>query len=183
LCDFTTKGTTPSKENLYQDAGEVLFIKVYNLTFLGRLDFSIDPTFVSYNTHNSFLARSKVFPGDVLMNIVGPPLGKVSIVPDTYPEWNINQAVVRFRCEEKLSNKFLAHYLVGDFNIEKMKKKAKATAGQFNLTLEICRDIEIPLIPTAEQAQIVQEIESRLSVCDKMEEAIEKSLAQSEALR
>lgn len=34
-----------------------------------------------------------------------------------------------------------------------------------------------------EQNQIVQEIESRLSVCDKIEETIETSLAKSEALR
>ncbi len=34
-----------------------------------------------------------------------------------------------------------------------------------------------------EQQQIVQEIESRLSVCDKIEETITNSLKQSEALR
>lgn len=183
LCHFITKGTTPSKGNLYQGSGEVPFIKVYNLTFSGRLDFSIEPTFVTNDTHNGFLARSKVLPGDVLMNIVGPPLGKVSIVPDTYPEWNINQAIARFRCKEQLSRKFLAYYLIADYNVEKMKKKAKATAGQFNLTLEICRDIEIPLIPIEDQNIIVQAIESRLSVCDKLEAAIEKSLVQAETLR
>jgi type I restriction enzyme, S subunit len=183
LCDFITKGTTPAKENLYQGIGEVPFIKVYNLTFSGKLDFSIDPTFVSQDTHNGFLARSKVVPGDVLMNIVGPPLGKVSIVPDTYPEWNINQAVVRFRCKYQLSNKFLAHFLLAKFNIEKIKKKSKATAGQFNLTLEICRSIELPIISIEEQFQIVQEIETRLSVADKLEETITQSLQQAEALR
>ena len=34
-----------------------------------------------------------------------------------------------------------------------------------------------------EQQQIVQEIESRLSVCDKIEETITNSLKQAEALR
>jgi len=184
LCDFITKGTTPSKGNLFQGIGAVPFIKVYNLTFSGKLDFSIHPTFVMHETHNGFLARSKVLPGDVLMNIVGPPLGKVSIVPDTYPEWNINQAIVRFRCQKSLYNKFLAYFLLADFNLEKMMDKSKATAGQFNLTLEICRNIEIPtLFSIEEQHLIVSEIESRLSVCDKIEETIEQSLKQSEALR
>ena len=183
LCYFITKGTTPSKEQLFQEAGEIPFIKVYNLTFDGRLDFSIIPTFVSKATHEVLLSRSKVLPGDVLMNIVGPPLGKVSIVPQSFPEWNINQAIARFRCKEKLNNKFLAHYLMSDLSIENMKKKAKATAGQFNLTLEICRDIEIPLPSIPEQQQIVAEIESRLSVCDKLEETITQSLLQAEALR
>ncbi|WP_201617700.1 restriction endonuclease subunit S [Psychrobacter immobilis] len=34
-CDFITKGTTPSKEKLYQSQGEIPFIKVYNLTKKG----------------------------------------------------------------------------------------------------------------------------------------------------
>ena len=44
---------------------------------------------------------------------------------------------------------------------------------------------KIPIIvpPIKEQQQIVQEIESRLSVCDKMEETITTSLQQAEALR
>ena len=96
LCDLITKGTTPKKEAMSSDY-EVPYIKVYNLTFDGSLDFSIDPTFISYTTHTKELKRSIVYPGDVLMNIVGPPLGKVSIVPNTYPEWNLNQAIGIFR--------------------------------------------------------------------------------------
>ena len=183
LCGFITKGTTPSKDRLFKGEGEIPFIKVYNLTFSGKLDFSVDPTYVSAVIHKGFLSRSKVLPGDVLMNIVGPPLGKVSIVPNLFSEWNINQAVVRFRCHDQLNNKFLTHFLLADLNIEKIKKRAKATAGQFNLTLEICRDIEIPLPTLEEQSQVVQEIESRLSVCDKMEESITQSLAKVETLR
>ena len=43
--------------------------------------------------------------------------------------------------------------------------------------------ISIKLPPSEEQQLIVAEIESRLSVCDKIEESIEHSLKQSEALR
>ena len=45
--------------------------------------------------------------------------------------------------------------------------------------------LEYPInLPTLkEQHQIVQEIESRLSVADKMEESIAQSLQQAEALR
>jgi len=39
------------------------------------------------------------------------------------------------------------------------------------------------LPPIREQQAIVAEIESRLSVCDKIEESIEQSLKQAEALR
>jgi len=183
LSDFITKGTTPKKDELFDIEGDVPFIKVYNLTNKGVLNFSINPTFVSKKTHNGFLLRSVVFPGDVLMNIVGPPLGKVSLVPHTYKEWNINQAIVRYRPDSILYNKFLQYYLLSNATINNMIRKSKATAGQFNLTLEICRNLEIPLCSPEEQHAIVQEIESRLSVCDKLEQTIEDSLKKSEALR
>lgn len=153
------------------------------MTFSTQLDFSIDPTYVDVETHENFLARSIVFPGDVLMNIVGPPMGKVSIVPNTYAEWNINQAIARFRCKEKIYNKFLAYYLSFTETVEQMKKKSKATAGQFNLTLEICRNILIPVPSIDEQHKIVFQIEARLSACDYIEKTVDTTLQQAEALR
>ena len=52
-----------------------------------------------------------------------------------------------------------------------------------NLNEKIVRQIPIPIIPVSEQALILAEIESRLSVCDKLEESISQSLLQAEALR
>jgi len=113
VCEFITKGTTPKKDKLSAGKGDIPFIKVYNLTFDTSLDFNVDPTFTDKETHECFLARSKVYPGDVLMNIVGPPLGKVSIVSDIYNEWNINQAIAIYRAVTGLSNKlriYSAHF-------------------------------------------------------------------------
>ncbi len=182
LCYFITKGATPPKHKLLKK-GEIPFIKVYNLTFDTSLDFTIEPTYISSETHNDFLARSIVYPNDVLMNIVGPPMGKVSIVPNTYKEWNINQAIARFRCNKELNNKFLAYYLGFAPIVEKMKSQSKATAGQFNLTLEICRNIEIPLPSLKIQKEIVKEIEFRLSICNGIEKNIYTTLQQAEAMR
>lgn len=182
IAGFITKGTTPSKELLFEGTGDVPFIKVYNLTKTGALDFTINPTFVSNETHNGFLSRSKVYPGDVLMNIVGPPLGKVSIVPDIFPEWNINQAIAIFR-SRIMSNKFLSAYLIYDGTVRSMMKKSKATAGQFNLTLEICRELPIPFCGYAEQKQIEDRIEESLSISDHLDQTITDSLQQVEVMR
>ena len=51
------------------------------------------------------------------------------------------------------------------------------------LNLGIIKTIPFPLCSIEEQLQIVQEIESRLSVCDKIEETITNNLKQAEALR
>lgn len=182
ISGFITKGTTPGKELLFDGSGEIPFIKVYNLTKTGALDFTVSPTFVSQDTHNGFLARSKVYPGDVLMNIVGPPLGKVSIVPETYPEWNINQAIAIYR-SELIQKKLLAAFLSSEINVRRMMSKSKATAGQFNLTLEICRDTIIPLCGVKEQEQLSRTLDEKLSNLDQLEKTIADSLQQAEALR
>ncbi|STO55566.1 restriction modification system DNA specificity subunit [Canicola haemoglobinophilus] len=182
LCDFITKGTTPNKTNLISEKGEIPFIKVYNLTKTGVLDFSISPTFVTSEIHNNFLYRSKVYPNDVLMNIVGPPLGKVSVVPNDYPEWNINQAIAIFR-SKFYNSSFLANFLLAESTVKIISSQAKTTAGQHNLTLEICRKLELPIMSKEEQNQIVTILEKQLTQADHFAQEISKQLKLAELLK
>ncbi|MCK6410860.1 MAG: restriction endonuclease subunit S [Azonexus sp.] len=168
-CGFITKGTTPSKEKMRCGSGEVPYIKVYNLGFNGKLDFTIDPTFVESRTHAEELKRSIALPGDVLMNIVGPPLGKVSVVPETHPEWNINQAIARFRPGPNLHSAYLASCLLSTGLVEHAISKSKATAGQWNLTLEVCRALPVPIPPLAEQDEIIRRLQRFMLMADRIE--------------
>lgn len=56
-------------------------------------------------------------------------------------------------------------------------------AAQPNLNTEIIKNYSIPYCPFEQQKEVVTEIESRLSVADKIEETIAQSLKQAEALR
>lgn len=56
-------------------------------------------------------------------------------------------------------------------------------AGQPNLNTDLLKDFPVPIFSIPEQHQIVQEIESRLSVCDAMEQSIAESLEKANALR
>lgn len=168
ICDFITKGTTPSSSAMTAGIGEIPYIKVYNLTFDGSLDFEKDPTFISTETHEKELQRSKVFPSDVLMNIVGPPLGKVSLIPDLWPEWNINQAIAIFRPVTTLQPRFLTYWLLSEQVLLWAVALSKATAGQHNLTLQICRDLPVPLCSIEEQTEIVRRIEAAFARIERM---------------
>jgi type I restriction enzyme, S subunit len=179
---FITKGTTPSKEKMTSGRGEVPYIKVYNLGFDGRLDFSVDPTFVDSTTHSVDLKRSITLPGDVLMNIVGPPLGKVAIVPDSHQEWNINQAIARFRPVQGLLSPYLAHCLMSTELISYAVSQAKATVGQLNLTLEICRALPIPMPPEKEQTEIVRRVEVLFALADRIEARCTAARTQAQRL-
>jgi len=64
-----------------------------------------------------------------------------------------------------------------------LNEKRSGTA-QPQIPANVLREITIAIPSTlAEQQAIVSEIESRLSVCDKLEQTIEDSLKKSEALR
>lgn len=103
------------------------------------------------------------------MNIVGPPLGKISLVPDTFEEWNTNQAVAIFRPIDGLDRRYLVQTLMTRSILDWAVQRSKATAGQFNLTLEVCRDLPLPLAPEAEQLRIAEATGRAISVFAHME--------------
>lgn len=155
LCDFITKGTTPAKGRWGNDVDRTVpFIRVTNLSSSGVLDFT-DAVFITPQTHEAELSRSRTEPNDVLMNIVGPPLGQVGVVPTTFPSWNINQAIARFRPLGGYSSDFLSLALRSQPARGWLSERAKTTAGQTNLTLELCRTVPVPVPPIAEQFAIV----------------------------
>ena len=119
----------------------------------------------------------------MLINIVGPPLGQVSIVPDFLVEANINQAIARLRPIERLSAKFLALTLMCEDIIRWAIRQAKTTAGQANLTHELCRALPLPLPPLPEQHRIVAEVDRRLSIVREVEAEVDANLKRAQALR
>jgi type I restriction enzyme S subunit len=183
VCENITNGYTPKASELHKREGEIPFIKINNLTFNGKLAFSKNSTFIDKQIHDKMLKRSKVFPGDVLINIVGPPLGKVSIVPNEYPEWNINQAIVFFRPIEGYNRDFLALCLQSETIISHLTNQAKATAGQFNVSVNMSRNLPIPLPPKEEQEKIIFEVRKNLAAIESTEVAMNKSLMQTDYLR
>lgn len=182
LCEFITKGTTPPKELDSGAERTIPFLRVTNLTDRGELDLA-DKVFVAPETHQGFLARSTVYPNDVLMNIVGPPLGQVSVVPETFDEWNINQAIAIFRAVEGVLPWFICRYLLSPGAQRWLKARSKTTAGQTNLTLEVCRGLPIPLPPKDEQQALLASLEMALSSLEHQSNAIDLCLKQATAQR
>ena len=62
-----------------------------------KIDFAYHPQYITEEVHNGKLQRSRTEVGDLIMNIVGPPLGKLAIIPTTLPQANFNQAAVLIR--------------------------------------------------------------------------------------
>ena len=74
-------------------------------------------------------------------------------------------------------------YLSSKKGITQLRKNAKQEVNQASINQTDVSNVMIPMCSIEEQHKIVQSIESRLSVADKMEESITQSLQQAEALR
>jgi len=158
LCSLITKGTTPSSSDMWEGQDGVRFLRVDNLSFDGQFNFDASSYRISTQTHTVLLARSMCVPGDVLMNIVGPPLGKVALVTQNVGDININQAIAIFRPKAELSSLFLLRWLISDSAKRWILQRAKQTSGQLNVTLAMCQDLALPHMSIAEQ----QRIEARI---------------------
>ncbi len=64
-----------------------------------------------------------------------------------------------------------------------IEKRIRTTAGQSGISGSDIKGIPIPLCSDSEQIQVVQQIESRLSVVEKLEQDIDDGLRQAETLR
>jgi restriction endonuclease S subunit len=83
---------------------------------------------------------------------------------------------------EKISKKFLFYFLNSLFFQNVISQKIKGAAMPA-ISFGLINDISIPIPTIHEQHKIVQEIDSRLSAADKLEETITDSLQQAEVLR
>lgn len=168
VCWPITSGSTPPASEMHESLG-IPFLKVYNIRNQ-VIDFGYKPQFVSESYHDSKLRRSCLQPGDIVMNIVGPPLGKVAVVPDDFPEWNCNQAIVGFRLIPPMVPAFLYLYLCEGAFLQGIE--LIGTAGQDNISVTKSKHLPIPVPPTEEQRRIVTKVTELLALCDQLKARI-----------
>ncbi len=174
---YITSGSTPSQDSFVETG--IPYLKMYNLRNQ-KIDFFYKPQYIKEEVHNGQLKRCRAYPGDVLMNIVGPPLGKIAIIPDDLPECNFNQAAVLIRPLFKEMNHFIFWYLNEMSEINSID--TKGVAGQNNISVTQAHNMKIVLPPLSIQHRIVAKIESLMQLCAAIETSIAGSVRENEQL-
>ena len=167
-------GTTPQKSNSEFYGNDYPFFKPTDLD-------------AGYNVRKAYdnlsvlgIQQARFLPEDsVLVTCIGATIGKTGVIRSRGASNQQINAVIPFT---PLNHNYLYFQIIGHFFQKQILVNASAT------TLPILNKskFEVLLIVICtynEQIQIVQEIEARLSVADKVEETISQSLQQAEALR
>lgn len=174
VCLKVQSGSTP-KNKPFDQGGTIPFLKVYNIVDQ-KVDFGYKPQFITSEVHKQKSKRSITLPNDVLMNIVGPPLCKVAIVTDEYPEWNLNQAITLFRADpKKLDYRFLYYFLREGRLVRDVTHDLKGSVGQVNISLTQCRESTINYPSLLEQNEIVSRVEELFAFADNIERQVQSA--------
>lgn len=178
VCEKVQSGGTPKSGF---SANGIPFFKVYNIVNQA-VDFEYRPQYVSKELHDGELRKSKIQPFDVLMNIVGPPLGKVAIVPEKYDESNINQAITLFRASSLIKPSWVYIVLCEGAPIRSVLTQTKGSVGQINISLSQCRAFEIPVPSLDEQTEIVRRVDLLMGYADRLEARLQAAQTAAERL-
>jgi type I restriction enzyme, S subunit len=156
------------------------FITISNvIKGLNRIDFS--KTFkVGKEYYSNLHANRKPIMGDILYTVTGS-FG-IPILVDFEKEFCFQRHIGLIRPMNNVNQKWLYYLLQSPVIYDQAKLTATGTA-QKTVALKSLRNFNIPYCDSSEQENIVQQIETRLSVADKLEETIAGSLQQAEALR
>lgn len=138
-------------------------------------------TYIKEETYNA-LSNYKVTGGEVYITIVGACIGDAGVIPENIGKSILTENAAKIIDLKNIQNKYLSRW-INSFNCQLQIKRKILSATLGKLALNRIGTLELPLPPMKEQQLIVQELESKLTVCDKIEETITQSLQQAETLR
>lgn len=162
LGDLTTlvsSGATPKGgQSTYLNEG-ITFIRSQNV-LMNRLDLS-DVAYISRETHDK-MARSKVMQNDILLNITGASIGRVTYYEGKDDTANVNQhvCIIRPRLNEILPEYLSSLISMSSYQSKIMSQQSGATRQAFNYQQIKKFDIILPSIEQQKEfIQMFQQIE------------------------
>ena len=161
----------------YSANGDYYFINGNNLND-GKIEIKGNTKRVSFEEYNKY--KKPLNENTIFVSINGS-LGYTAF----YNNENVilGKSACYFNVLETI-NKFYIRYFLTSSRFTSYANKNATGSTIKNVGLKTMRELQIPIPPTpAEQQLIVDELESKLTVCDKIEETISQSLQQAETLR
>ncbi len=137
--------------------------------------------YIPIDEYERIIKRCNPEYGDILISCSGS-IGRVCRVPSNL-KFTLVRSVALIKFDWINSSSKFYEYLFQSPLLQSQIEKSKKATAQANLFLGPIKNLDVIVCPLTEQNRIVEELESKLTICDKIEETISQSLAQSETLR
>ena len=144
----------------------------------------IDWTDLVFSNDDTEIEKYRLMTGDVLFNRTNSPelVGKTAIYRGEQ-EAIFAGYLIRINQFDCINPEYLAYYM-NSFTAKQYGNKVKTDGvNQSNINGKKLCSYPFPLCSQEEQAQVVYELESRLSVCDSIEKTVDTALQQAEAMQ
>lgn len=160
-------------------ASGVPFVMISNIDG-NRIDFS-ETAFVGREYYEKIDSKRRPQIGDVLYTVTGS-FG-IPVLIDYGKEFCFQRHIALLRPNDSILSEYLYYAMQAPIVYAQATKGATGTA-QKTVGLTVLRKILIPYTASKmEQARIVRDVESKMSVCDSIEKTIDTALQQAEAMR
>lgn len=137
-----------------------------------------------YSSDDEEIKKYTLYAGDVLFNRTNSPdlVGKTAIFRGEHKAIFAGY-LIRINQVKQINADYLTYYL-NSHTAKNYGNKIKTDGvNQSNINGTKLCSYPFPLCSKEEQAQVVFELESRLSVCDSIEQTVDAALQQAEAMR
>ena len=175
-------GITKGRNLSQQKTITLPYLRVANVQN-GYLDLSqMKDIEVKLNEVDKYLLQE----GDVLYTEGGDrdKLGRGTVWKNEIPRCVHQNHVFKARLnQERALPQYVAYWSMSVYARDYFFKKGKQSVNLASINKTVLSALILPMPSLEEQASIINNIESRLSVCDQIEKTIEQSLQQAEALR
>ncbi|MCA2627076.1 MULTISPECIES: restriction endonuclease subunit S [unclassified Microcystis] len=177
---YMTIGTEYGTSSKSQKEGKIPVLRMGNIQN-GIIDWS-DLVFTS---NEDEIRQYLLQENDVLFNRTNSPelVGKTAIYSGKVPAIFAGYLIRINQINSIVNAKYLTYFLNSTIAKNHGNKVKTDGVNQSNINGEKLCNYPFPYISLQEQTQIVQEIESRLSVCDQLEATLTENLDKAEALR
>ena len=160
----------------YCDQGEYYFINGNNLTD-GRIEIKENTKRVKFDEFKKY--KKPLNEKTILVSINGT-LGYTAFYNDE--KVMLGKSACYFNVLDFVDKYYIRHFLTSNNFIKYANKNATGSTIK-NVGLKTMRELQIAIPPLPEQQKIVAILESKLTICDAIEETIKTSIKQGEALR
>lgn len=178
LLGFLTSGSR-GWAAYYATSGD-LFVRAQNIKH-DRLELD-DVAFVSLPDKAEGL-RTRIQQGDLLITITGANVTKSALVKHDLGVAYVSQHVALCRPTTEIQPEYLYWFIVAEAAGRKQLTDMAYGAGKPGLNLENIRSVNVTFPSLHEQQEIVEQIESKLSEADQLDQTLATALQQADALR